>query len=44
MKVSHRRNIIKRKAKYGYESQSLIGLNMGDANVIAPDACQDDDE
>ncbi len=45
MKVSHRRNIIKRKAKFGYESNSTIGANLGAlANVIAPDACQEDDE
>ena len=45
MKVSHRRNIIKRKAKFGYESGSLIGANLGDlANVVAPDACDDDDD
>ena len=44
MKVSHRRNIDKRRAKYGYESGSLIGMNMGATNVIAPDAADDDDE
>ena len=44
MKVSHRRNIIKRQAKFGYESNSTIGANLGAlANVIAPDACQDDE-
>ena len=41
MKVAHRRNIEKRKAKWGYESGSLIGMNLGATNVIAPDA---DDE
>ena len=45
MKVSHRRNIIKRKAKFGYESNSLIGANLGAlASVIAPDACVDEDD
>ena len=45
MKVSHRRNINKRKAKFGYESNSTMGLNLGGlANVIAPDACEDEDE
>ena len=28
MKVSHRKNINRRKEKFGYESNSLIGLNM----------------
>jgi tetrahydromethanopterin S-methyltransferase subunit F len=31
MKVSHRRQIIKRKAKWGFESNSTIGLNLGGA-------------
>merc|ERR1719510_1128375 len=45
MKVSHRRNIMKRKTKFGYESNSTIGANPGAlANVIAPDACVEDDE
>ena len=45
MKVSHRRNIMKRKTKFGYESTSTIGANLGAlANVIAPDVCQDDDD
>jgi hypothetical protein len=45
MKVSHRRNIMKRKTKFGFESNSMIGANLGAlANVIAPDACMDDDE
>lgn len=38
MKVSHRKNIQRRKDRFGYESNSLIGLNLGNANVIAPDA------
>ncbi len=38
MKVSHRKNIKRRKEKFGYESNSLIGLNLGDAAVIAPGA------
>ena len=42
MKVAHRRNIEKRKAKYGYESGSLIGMNLGAANVICPDADEED--
>merc|ERR1712141_426987 len=45
MKVSHRRNIIKREAKFGYESTSTIGANLGAlANVLAPDVCQEDEE
>ena len=28
LKISHRRNIIKRKKKFGYESNSTIGLNI----------------
>jgi len=44
MKVIHRRNIIKRKAKWGFESNSLIGLDLaGAANVIAPDAVDDEE-
>ena len=43
MKVTHRRNINKRKAKFGHDSTSTIGLNLGAAaNVIAPDAEEDD--
>ena len=38
MKVSHRRNIIKRKAKFGYESTSTIGANL----VLGPS--QDDED
>ena len=38
MKVSHRKNINRRKDRFGYESNSLIGLDMANANVIAPDA------
>ena len=38
MKVSHRKNIKRRKERFGYESNSLIGLNLANANVIAPDA------
>ena len=45
MKVSHRRSIMKRKNKFGYESTSTIGANLGAlANVIAPDACMDEEE
>lgn len=44
MKVIHRRNIEKRKAKWGFESNSLIGLDLGGAaNVIAPDADDEND-
>ena len=44
MKVTHRRNINKRKDKWGYESNSTIGLDLAGAaaNVIAPDAGDDD--
>ena len=42
MKVSHRKNIKRRKERFGYESNSLIGLDLANANVIAPDA--EDDE
>lgn len=38
MKVAHRRNIGKRQKKWGYESGSLIGMNLGATNVICPDA------
>ena len=38
MKVAHRKNINRRKDRFGYESNSLIGLDMANANVIAPDA------
>ena len=45
MKVIHRRNIKKRLEKFGYESNSTIGLDLaGAANVIAPDAGEDDME
>ncbi|XP_071749408.1 transient receptor potential cation channel subfamily V member 5 isoform X2 [Lepeophtheirus salmonis] len=43
MKVSHRRNINRRRDKFGYESDSLIGLDLADANVIAPDAAEDEE-
>ena len=33
MKVSHRKNINRRKEKFGYESNSLIGLNMTGTNA-----------
>ena len=43
MKVNHRKNIRRRKEKFGFESGSLVGLDLeANANVIAPDA--DDDE
>ena len=41
MKVSHRKNIKRRKDRFGYESNSLIGLDLANANVIAPDAEDD---
>ena len=43
MKVTHRRNINKRREKFGYESGSTIGLDLAGAaaNVIAPDAEED---
>ncbi len=41
MKVSHRKNIKRRKERFGYESNSLIGLDLANANVIAPDAEDD---
>ena len=43
MKVMHRRNIIKRKAKWGFESNSLIGLDLAGAANVAPDGADDDD-
>ena len=44
LKVTHRRNIVKREKKFGYASNSTIGLNLAGAaaNVIAPDADDDD--
>ena len=46
MKVAHRRNIKKRKEKFGYESNSTIGLDLAGAaaNVIAPDAEAENDQ
>jgi hypothetical protein len=43
MKVAHRKNIKRRKQKFGYESNSLIGLDMSDA-LIAQVAQEDDQE
>lgn len=38
MKVSHRKNIKRRKERFGIESNSLIGLDLeANANVIAPE-------
>ena len=31
MKVSHRKNINRRRDRFGYESNSLIGLDLGSA-------------
>ena len=44
MKVAHRRNIDKRRKKWGYESGSLIGMNLGATNVICPDAELEEEE
>ena len=44
MKVTHRRNINKRRAKWGFESNSTIGMDLGAANVIAPDAEMEEPE
>ena len=44
MKVTHRRNINKRRAKWGFESNSTIGMDLGAANVIAPDAEMEEGE
>ena len=39
MKVTHRRNIKKRKERWGFESNSTIGLDLGGvaASIVAPD-------
>ena len=42
MKVSHRKNIKRRKTRFGYESNSLIGLDLADATVNS--AQQEDEE
>ena len=43
--MSHRVNIKRRKDKYGYESNSTIGANLGAAaNVLAPDVEDEADE
>ena len=42
MKVSHRKNIKRRKTRFGYESNSLIGLDLADATVNS--ANQEDEE
>ena len=48
MKVSHRKNIDRRRKKFGYESNSMMGLNISAAEKMeaemddAPDP--DDDE
>ena len=44
MKVNHRRNIDKRRKKYGFESGSTIGMNLGASNVICPDAMMEEEE
>ena len=43
MKVSHRKNIKRREERFGQKSNSLIGLNMGDASVIAPEEGDEED-
>merc|ERR1719221_1585144 len=38
MKVSHRKNIKRRREKFGIESNSILGLDVeANANVLAPD-------
>ena len=43
MKVSHRKNIKRRFDRFGHESNSLIGLNMAAADVIAPEEGDEED-
>lgn len=43
MKVSHRKNIKRRQDRFGFESNSLIGLDLANANVIAPGAEDEND-
>ncbi len=45
MKVTHRRNVEKRRAKWGYESNSTIGMGLAGAagNIMAPDAEMEED-
>ena len=38
MKVAHRKNINKRREKFGYESNSLIGLTMSAVEVLEAEA------
>merc|ERR1712046_567887 len=38
MKLTYRKNIDRRRAKFGFESKSKMGLNMVGASVIVPDA------
>ena len=38
MKMTHRKNIERRKAKFGFDSVSKMGLNMVGAAVVVPDA------
>ena len=44
MKVSHRKNIKRRKVKFGYESNSLIGLDLADAQVAQAEQEDQDGE
>ena len=37
MKITHRKNIERRKTRFGFESTSKMGLNMAGAAVIIPD-------
>ena len=43
MKVGHRKNIKRRGERFGHTSNSLIGLNMGAADVIAPEEGDEED-
>ena len=38
MKMTHRKNIERRKAKFGFDSVSKMGSNMVGAAVVVPDA------
>ena len=38
MKITHRKNIERRKTKFGFESTSKMGLNMPGSAVIIPDS------
>ena len=38
MKFNHRKNIKRRKDRFGYESNSLIGLDLANITALAPNA------